>query len=151
MNIKLKMAIIIAVVAGLCMQSCSKAKQLEGSTWSGNCDIILDQMLTFSGPVTLSFTADKNVAVIAILSDPGYGTLTARGMASFSSVGKKIFLDVKWATITHENTGEYYLDDYKWWNQKLEDIDTGKWSGTMNKTSMTLESVFGKTVTFNKR
>ena len=134
------LALVLFTITSL--SSCDKAKGLEGTTWEGDFDFMFvtddgDGRYQFDGTITLDFTADE-ADVIAKFKmrdmDDGYTeNLTFKGRAKYTYESDKITLKVNW-----KNEEAYVYGD------------EGKWTGTVDKTTMTLKNVFGETVKFKK-
>ena len=122
------------------LQSCDKAKALDGTTWNGECDFVDpdDDDITYKGTVTISFVGDNADIVAKLKGKDAYDgytwTFTEKGTASYTYEKKTITLRVKW-----KDDDMDYLDD-------------GKWTGTVDTKAgtMKLKNVFGEAVTFKK-
>jgi len=138
-NIKFRTILALVLFTLLSLQSCDKAKQLEGTTWEGDCDFTVDRWdEKYDGTITISFAADDADVVAKFkVKDTYYGdtyTENHKATATYTCEKDVVTLRIKW------KTGESFIDD----------IDDGKWSGTFDKTTMTLKNVFGETVRFKK-
>ena len=112
---------------------------MDGTNWEGDCDFVApyDNEVKFSGTISISFAGDA-----------------ADIVAKFKV--KDIYLDDTWNE-TYKGTATYTLDKkninikVKWKDDGVDNIDDGKWTGTIDKTTMTLRNVFGETVNFKKQ
>ena len=146
MNIKLGLREVILVISLLvftCFYSCDKTKQLEGTTWEGNCqfDDPYDKYVHYNGRITLCFAGNQtDVTAIFEASDDSYkddGTwkVNYKGSANYTFENRNITIKINWKGHSTE------WEDY---------IDKGKWMGKANKTEMTLNDVFNQTIVFKK-
>jgi len=136
----------VFLTAVLC--SCDKSKQFDGTIWgSGKMETVSIETydistgniiaVEYNATVTISFEEKKaNVVARLSLLKPWVWlpeTLTMRGTAAYVCEKDKMKLNVKW------NDATMLL------------IDDGNWSGTTDKSTMTLDNVLRQTVTFTKK
>ena len=126
--------------------SCDKKPdeiKLNGTTWVGDCDFIFEvyddgyYKYDFNGTITIDFTEDKADVVAKFkMIDPDYPipeNLTFKGTGTYTRENDNITVRVSW------KTDEPYVYG-----------DEGKWTGTIDNTTMILRNVFGETVRFKK-
>jgi len=118
--------------------------KLDGTAWEGDCDFMFvtpdgEGKYQFDGTITIDFAKDDADVVAKFkLKDMYYGdteNVTFKGTAKYTyeSEGDKITVRVNW------KGEEPYIYG-----------DDGKWTGTVDQTTMTLKNVFGETVKFKK-
>jgi len=132
-NIKLTTILAFCFFALIGLNSCDKAGKLDGTNWEGECEFKAHDE-KWNGTISISFSKDDAdiVAKFKVKSYWSDYTETYKGTATYNCEKDKITLKIKWK------------------EDRIDDIDDGKWSGTFDKTTMTLKNVFGETVKFKK-
>jgi hypothetical protein len=124
-------AMIFCLIASASFNSCDKAKQLEGTTWEGDCDFYSNYYGRHDGTVSIYFTT-TDADIRADFKNDG-DKVICKGTANYSCDKDQISIRIRWK------------DDW------IDDIDDGRWTGKVEKNTMTLRNVFGETVRFKKR
>jgi hypothetical protein len=117
------------------LNSCDKTKKFDGSTWTGDYSSTLDGDKV-SSTITLSFNGDQ-VTISGKIKYSGYGgdTEPVKATGNYTYEKKKMSINVTWKS------------DSEW----MEYYDEGRWTGSVDKTTMTLNNVIGETVKFTKQ
>jgi hypothetical protein len=141
--------LIFSLLVMLGLHSCNKPPQLESTTWEGNAkpDMEITYVLdndTVNIDLDITLTIDFNVKDAYI---------TAR----VSNTSSKPSL-IPSSTQYYKGTAMGYVYeegkismDVKWNNERLNTMDDGKWTGEVEKKTMTFNNVFGQMVTFTKK
>ena len=136
---------IFSLFVMITLQSCDKAKALDGTTWDGNGSFSYTEYGCSSkgdGTISISLTAGSaDVSAKFKVKDCDSDTWneTYKGSGTYTYDKGNITLNIKWK----ENEDAY---------PEIDDIDNGKWTGTVDTKAgtMNLKNVFGESVTFKK-
>ena len=140
--------ILVSLFVLTSLQSCDKAKQFEGTTWKSSSfktseNVLIDPLdeewvtVNYTIIVTISFNKDDaDISAEASFINPSTNLpdkSLVKGTAKWTYNKKDMSVNARW------NTSSVY------------NLDKGNWTGTADKTTMTLKDVFGETVKFTKQ
>ena len=136
-----------SLFAVMALHSCNKPPQLEGTKWDGSFEVTEEfynpyeqKMDTINSNVTLTISFHKKDA---------YVTARIATTNPFSKEPMTLFKSGTATDYTYEK-GKVSLE-IEWKDESMKAMDDGKWTGTVEKKTMTLENSSARKVIFTKK
>jgi len=152
-NMFLKSRITVVVLLAFSMfavmglHSCNKPPQIKDTKWEGSFVVTIDDYNPHEQEIVPN---DYNV-ILTISFREKYANITAR-VSFFNFYLKEpmtLFRSGTAQNYTYEK-GKISLE-IEWKDEMMKQFDDGKWNGTVEKKTMTLENSSARIVTFTKK